>query len=347
MVDKKSIEISIAESKRKLDELAEIAWNEKKTSEYIISQLGDEYVWYKNNALIYKLGKGTPIFFRAELDALQTIDGPKHICGHSAHLASLMGAYRYFKENPPQHTIYFIFQPSEEGYPSGATFISENFLKDKNIQAGFAFHVFGRGSKQNKLYDVQMASGDYFEISIAGVSTHVKNKNTNTHPDPLVIAADLIKSINQKKYKNIIMNIGKIEGGTSANCIAGKVMLYGDIRTNKEILREKAFTILQQIIKQHEKKYDSTIDLFHSFGYPVLNNDINLIKKIKKILTIDGSIKSFGTEDFSLYPFPYVFLYIGTGTEKSTHEIDFNVPNSTTLKIFHNWIKIDTTLKLN
>jgi hypothetical protein len=57
------------------------------------------------------------------------------------------------------------------------------------------------------------------------------------------------------------------------------------------------------------------------------------------VISLPG-IVSFGTEDFSLYPRPFVFLYIGTGTDISIHEQDFEVPVEVTEAILQNWIKI-------
>ena len=326
--------------KRDLDKLAELSWHEEKTKNYIIKNLGKDFCWTKKTAVIYKLGRGVPVLFRAELDALPVRGGVKHVCGHSTHLTALMAAYLYLREHPIKNfAIYFVFQPSEESYPSGADFISKNFGEIKKCRAAFAFHVvpdFAAG----ELVGATLASGDYFEIKVRGRSVHIKDKNTAAARDALLTASGLIQKINSQKRSEWVINVGTIKGGEAPNKIAGAAMLAGDIRALTEAGRRGAYQWLRAICAKIKKAGDAKVKLYYYKGYPVLKNDPKLFLKIKNIFKIKTEIKSFGTEDFSLYPVPKIFLHVGTGGKIKLHADNFSVSAAVTQKIFGYWVRM-------
>ncbi|MEK9132633.1 MAG: M20/M25/M40 family metallo-hydrolase [Patescibacteria group bacterium] len=326
--------------KRDLNKIAELSWQEEKTKNYIVRNLGKDFYWTKKTALIYKLGNGIPVLFRAELDALPVKSEVKHVCGHSAHLAALMAAYLYLKNHPIKNfAIYFVFQPSEESYPSGAEFISKNFAELKKCQAAFAFHV-APNFTAGQLVETTLASGDYFEIKIQGHSVHIKDKNTEDAKDALITASELIQKINHQKSHRWIVNVGTIKGGEAPNKIAGQTILTGDIRALAEPNRRGAYQWLKTICAEIQKSEGAKIKLYYYKGYPVLKNDPKLLLKIKRIFKIKTNIKSFGTEDFSLYPIPKIFLHVGTGGKIKLHADNFSVSSAVVQKIFSYWVKL-------
>lgn len=346
MDENKNIVKKIEIFKKTIESLPELGWQEYKTYKYIVSQLGNSFIWSEKTALIYAVGSGKEVLFRAELDGLNTTVGVKHVCGHAAHMAALMGAYLYFKKFPPVgYKIYFVFQPCEEGYPSGAQFISEKFSPLQHCLASFAFHAFP-SPKANILYNPVFASCDYFKITIHGRGTHIKNKNNLKNKDVLLVASALIKTINTRRFKNSLINIGIVKGGETANSIAGLVTLEGDIRALSEPARKETYEWLKKQLSKWEKEKTIKISLFYNTSYPLLTNDRKLLAKVGEIISVKDTIISFATEDFSLYPTPKVFLLIGTGKEKDLHEVDFSVSIAVTKQIFRYWQTIGNNLKL-
>ena len=332
--------------RRDLDDRAELSWQEHATKRYVIKNLGKNFCWSKKTAVIYRVGSGIPVFFRSELDCLPTPNGPKHTCGHSLHTAALMATYLFFKKHPPKgFRIYFVFQPSEESFPSGARFISDNFKQIKKCRAGFAFHVQPRlplGALANPFF----ASGDYFEIKIRGEARHIKDKNSGHLNDTLVVASDLIKIINSKRSRERIVNIGRFSGGDAPNKIAGEAFLAGDIRTLAETQRKRASLWLKKVCLKYQKRYRETKIIFHHYrGCPTLKNSKAVIGGVKKILSIKHDTQSFGTEDFSFYPVPKAFLLIGTGSMTGLHTDKFKPADKVGEHILRYWIKIGTNLE--
>lgn len=331
--------------KKDLDNLAELSWHEKKTKNYIINELGKDYYWSKKTAVVYKIGNGPAVFFRSELDALNTVFGPRHVCGHSTHTAALMAAYFHLKKNPSKnYAIYFIFQPSEENYPSGAEFISKSLPELRKCKAGFAFHVapeFPLGSLINPVF----ASGDYFEIKIKGRSAHVKDKNIFNKPDAILVGSELAHKINSKKMPHWIANVGIMRGGESSNKIAGGAFLAGDVRAFTEKNRVEVRKWLKELCMKARKRYKGIqINLHYFRGYPVLKNDSDLLKRVGGVLPVKMDTKSFGTEDFSLYPVPKIFLLVGTNSKEKLHSDNFKVDKRIAKNIFLKFIRIAENL---
>lgn len=332
--------------KNHLEDIAEPSWKEEKTKAYIVRQLGMRPFWTKRTAVIYKIGDGPAVFWRAELDALPTRKGIKHVCGHAAHTAALMGAYMYFKKKPPQDVkIYFVFQPSEESYPSGAAFIADKFKPLRKCRAGFAFHVEPELSP-GVIANPTFASGDYFEIEVHGRAAHIKDKYLSGMGDAILAGGALAKTINTKRAKNWIVNVGVMQGGDAPNKIAGKALLCGDVRALTEKARSNAHKWLQRVCKQINDGDATKIKLRYHRGYPILKNDPVLLKKTKSVLDITAEKISFGTEDFSLYPAPKALLLYGVGGTRGLHEDSFQVSNAATKGIFHQWLKLGNDIRI-
>lgn len=337
----RSIRSKIPKYKKQIDQIAEIGWQEYQTQTYIKKEIGLP-LWEKKTALIYSVGKGKPVFFRSELDGLPTEKGIRHACGHSSHMAALMAAYLYFRSHPVEgFLIYFVFQPAEENYPSGATFIIKNFPQLSKASLGVAFHVFPDAIK-GQLIDSVFASADYFKITLIGKGTHIKNKY-QIQSDVLTIGSQLAVKINKIKSKYGLINVGVFRSGEVANRIAGEAVLEGDIRALKEKTRKALKQKLDLLVEQ-TRMLGVEIDYFFNQGYELLENSPQLIKSVRTFLPINGVLKSFASEDFSLYTNKKLFLLIGSGGKTELHESDFEVSTDVAQKIFDYWIQVGNNL---
>ena len=89
------------------------------------------------------------IAFRADMDALpiqesgtlpyaSTRNGVSHACGHDGHSAALCGLALALEEDPPERTVYLIFQPGEEIGAGGERCAA--LLREKGVAEVYAFH---------------------------------------------------------------------------------------------------------------------------------------------------------------------------------------------------------------
>lgn len=344
----------ILEYKKKLNALAELGWQEMRTTDYIVSALKNTPLKRGfrngNTGLLYKVGDGAEsILIRADIDGLKTAQGIRHTCGHSTHMAALIGAYLYAKSiekkiDNANKSIFFLFQPAEESFPSGAqAFVNECDNIVKKIKQAFTIHVFPK----LKLGEIGLqpgviwARGDYMEIRIKGKMVHIKDNLDGI--DALYAASLLIQKIKsiQKNHPSLRMGIGVIEGGRQANTVADFALLKGDIRLKSESQQPLIKSLLKRICSEVEKKTGAQIELSYYDGYPTVNNDPFLTKKVindfKKQNTeyalLNKGLFSYGCEDFAYISsiVPSVTAFIGTGDKYDLHEENCTISDKGTL----------------
>lgn len=328
-----------------LNKIAEIGWNEFKTTDYIKKNIPLTPIvtsFNKTNVgLLYKIGKGEKaILIRADIDALKTSKGVEHTCGHSTHTSALMGALINSKELSNQlskknKAIYFLFQPAEETYPSGAkAFVNENPNLIKNINFAFAGHVrpLASSGSINIISGPVMAEGDYFEMEFLGKTVHVKNAHLGN--DAIAAASEMVlfSKFILNKYKNKLrIGIGVFSGGLQPNTIANYCLLKGDLRFFDKKIKEKLKKIVFEKIKKIEEKYNVNIKLHYSVSSPILSNNKKLAKNIYSFLKqnnlkiiSDEKAVSYGTEDFAFISekIPSLYVLIGTGDKADIHAED-------------------------
>jgi amidohydrolase len=341
--------------KKELDSIAEVGWNELKTTRYIKDTLLAKPLRIgfgnKKVGILYEIGHGSKaILLRADIDALQTKNGIKHICGHSSHVAALMAAFIYkYKDIIKQHkkTVYFLFQPAEETYPSGAkTFLDECSSIIPKIKYAFAAHVRPKLPLHTLgLLPMVVGRGDYMEFSIHGKMVHVKNAPLGI--DALEAASHIVlfvKHLQKRFEKHLRINIGVALAGLQPNAVPGYALLKGDIRMKNDKYQDIIKKLLRQQIDKIEKKVGATIDFKYFDGYPPLVNDKKLIMQIAGImrnttrlkLNFDKNLFTFGSEDFSFIAnkIPSVYALIGTGNNHDIHEEQCTISDEGTIDIY-------------
>ena len=171
--------------------------------------------------------------------------GVMHACGHDSHVAILMGVAELFagmKDQLPG-TVKFIFQPAEEGAPSGeeggaALMVKEGAFDNPKPDAVFGLHVWGDGNVGHIGYrsGPTMASSDMLRIAVRGKQTHGALPWGGV--DPIVVTSQIVlglqtivsRQLDATKTPSII-TIGSVHGGVRFNIIPDEVQLEGTIRT--------------------------------------------------------------------------------------------------------------------
>ena len=179
---------------------------------------------------------------RAEWAGRET--GVMHACGHDMHMAILMGTAEVLagmRANLPG-TVKFIFQPSEEGPPTGEEggaemMVEEGVLADPKVDAIFGLHVFpyALGTIVYKPEGI-MAASDTVTIKVHGRQTHGALPWAGV--DPIVVASQIVLGLQTIVSRQsdlttapAIVTIGIIQGGNRVNIVPDEVTLKGTIRT--------------------------------------------------------------------------------------------------------------------
>ncbi len=345
----KTTMLDIIHIKNKLNEIAELGWKEVKTTEYIKKIIGDTPLKQGFNGtqsgLVYKIGKGKKsILLRADIDALKTAQGVRHTCGHSTHMAALMMAYHFAKTLAPQLTaadksLYFLFQPAEETFPSGGNaFVHECPDIINSILGAYALHVrplmkLGTiGLQPGPLW----ARGDYMEIEVKGKMVHIKNNETGI--DALFAASLIIQGVRalQLKTPSIRIGVGVMEGGRQPNAVADYALLKGDVRLKKDSQQARIKQSLNALCKRIEKQTHAQVKLTYYAGCPSVHNSSKFVSDLTKGFSdtpvVNSGLFSYGCEDFSYISerIPSVMALIGTGDTSDLHEEKCTISDSGT-----------------
>ena len=302
------------------------------------------------------------IALRADMDALPIIEannipyksmniGKMHACGHDVHMASLLGTLAILNQlkDKFEGTVKFLFQPSEEQYPGGASvMIKEGALENPSPKSIFGQHVYpelkaGQVGFRSGKY---MASTDEVFITIKGKGGHAALPNTIV--DPILIASHLVVAMQQivSRYAlptiPTVISFGKIIGDGKTNVIPEKVYLEGIIRTFDEDWREEIKKRIKELAKSISQGMGGDCDVRIDKGYPFVYNNPELTERAKsaaksflgedKVIDLDMRMTA---EDFAFYTqkIPGSFYRLGVASPNAKkilnlHSSIFNIDES-------------------
>jgi amidohydrolase len=257
--------------------------------------------------------KGPIIAIRADMDALPVVEqtnlsysskvkaiyegkevGVMHACGHDAHVACLMGAAEILTKmkNQLKGTILFIFQPAEEGAPSGEQggaelMVKEGVFKEMQPEAVFALHTDGR-------FDVgtlavrpngMLAASDELEIWVNGKQTHGAFPWDGV--DPIVVASQIVLGLQLIPSRQLNMSIapslvtiGSINGGVRGNIIPNKVHMIGTIRTFDTEIQQEFHDRIRHTVHKISEASNATAEVQITKQAPVTYNDPDLLAQM-------------------------------------------------------------------
>lgn len=286
-----------------------------------------------------------PIQEESELDYKSSVDNVGHLCGHDAHTAILLGVAHIISERPLKRgNIKLLFQPAEEGYGGGRVMVEEGVLKNPDVDAIAGLHVHPTVSTGETSITEGFATActDSFDITIIGKGGHAAHPHLSI--DPIAISSTVIASLQQivsrniDPLENIVLTIGKIEGGFARNVIAPKVRLEGTVRLLNPDLRPVVKETMDKYLNGVTSGMGATYDFDYTYGYPSVYNEPTLIPTLRatvdKILGENQLLDvkpSMGGEDFSYFAreVPGVFFRLGTNGGEDTaypnHHPKFNV----------------------
>jgi amidohydrolase len=298
--------------------------------------------------------KGPVVALRADMDALPVTEevdipfaskerstyngqdvGVMHACGHDAHVAILMGAAELLAGMRDQipGTVKFIFQPAEEGAPTGEEggaelMVREKALENPKVDAIFGLHVTSRhetgeiGYRPGSL----LAAVDALKIKVTGRQTH------GAYPwlgvDPIVVSSQIILALQTIPSRQLdvtvapsIVTIGSIHGGVRGNIIPDYVEMIGTLRALDESMRDDIHQRVRHTAQTIAAAAGASAEVTITRGYPVTYNDPALSERMlptlqraagsEKVLSIPAVL---GAEDFAFFQkeVPGLFVFIGT-----------------------------------
>ena len=314
-------------------------------------------------ALLKGAKPGPVVAVRADMDALpinETIDVPyksrtpgvKHACGHDVHTTVELGVAEVLSgmRDEINGTVKFIFQPAEEGPPTGEEggaplMIKEGVLENPKPAAIFGLHTEPNVQAGQIGYHSgpAMASSDTFNIVIRGRGAHGAQPQNGV--DAVVVASQCVLALQNIRSRRIdpleplVITVGTIAGGQRFNVIASEVKMTGTMRTLNNDVRERAVALMRETLQNVTAAYGATYELNFEGSNPVTYNEPSLVEQtlptIRRVVG-DGNaipLRPFmPAEDFAQYqkivPGFYYFLGVGNrakGITAGWHTPEFDV----------------------
>jgi hippurate hydrolase len=337
--------------RKKLHTIPEIGYQEQKTSALIIHELEKLGVEYEKNiaktgiiAWIKKGSSDKAIALRADMDALpleelnsfshkSTHPNCTHACGHDGHITMLLGAIEQLKNYSKfDGTVYFIFQPAEEGGAGAKAMIDDGLFERYKIDKVFGLHNRPTG-EFGKFYikkGAVMSSIDTFKIEIAGKSSHSSMPHTSLNPiviaSHIILAIKSIGSLNIDPNSHSVISVTQISSGDAVNITPKDCTIEGSIRTYDRKTQETIKNRMASIVKSIAQSFDSSATLDYYNLYPAtINTDIDssiesATKTVGEQGVVTDYISSFASEDFSFFLEQRRGSFVWLGTQKPNSE---------------------------
>ena len=339
-----------------LHRFPETAFEETQTAQFIADKLIsfglDVHQGLGETGIVATLSAGNSdkkIALRADMDALfiqeqntfsykSCHDGKMHACGHDGHSAMLLGAAKYLSEHRNFiGTVYFIFQPAEEGRAGAKQMIDDGLFEQFPADCVFGMHNFPDipvGHFAVKA-GAMMASFDCFEITLTGQATHAAMPHLGN--DAIVAAAQLITALQTIVSRTVnpadsaVVSITQIHAGNTWNALPESVLLRGTFRCFSTKVKTLVADKITQLVNGICAGFDVSADIRfnpENAGYPVtFNTEAETAIALKAASAVVGEdcvdqqpTPSMGSEDFAfmLQEKPGCYIWIGNGSSENS-----------------------------
>lgn len=351
----------------------ELGFEEHRTAARIASALGeiegmDVFTGIGGTGLVGVLKAGASdrsIALRADMDALPIQEetglpyasgtpGVFHGCGHDGHVAMLLGAARHLARSKRfDGTVYFIFQPAEEGQGGARAMIEAGLFERFPADEVYALHNWPdlpAGTAATRPGPI-MAAADKFEIVLEGKGGHAAMPHHT--PDAILAASNLVTQLNSIVARRIpptesaVLSVTQIHGGHAHNVLPPSVCVTGTVRSFNPEVQEQIEAALRDVAQGVALGSGTIARIAYDRYYPATINDPDAAEKALKAAScvcqqaLVAPAPAFTSEDFSFMLQARKGAYSWLGQGRSDRRVPLHHPhydfNDDVMGIGLNW----------
>lgn len=342
------------EHQNKLHEMPEAAFEEYRTTAYIRDVCSRYPVSLidigMDTGLVFFLdaGRGETVALRADIDALPTEQGPRHLCGHNAHAATLLGAMHYLcavKEEMP-HNVLFVFQPAEEGTRGAKAMLDHGLLEAVPKKPLRIFGIHNR--PEVDCGDVVVHKGplmsekNIYTITFRGVPGH--GSLPHKCVDPIVAAASFVTGLqtvvsrNVDPFEPVICTVNSLTAGAPDIPVPKEAVVTGYFRSFDHKTHVRMEERVRRLAESTAEAYECGCDIDIVHAVPAVDNREDMYcmalaaaeAAVGREHVVDSKA-CMASEDFAIFGevIPSFFYWVGSGTPGKTcapwHDPEFCV----------------------
>ncbi|WP_439623465.1 M20 aminoacylase family protein [Shinella sp.] len=364
--------------RRDLHQYPELAFQERRTSKLIASQLSswgyDVTTGIAGTGLVATLSNGQGerrLGIRADMDALPIEEatdlayassnpGVMHACGHDGHTAILLAAARYLAQTRAFNgTLHLIFQPAEEIGAGARKMLSEGLFERFPVDAVFGLHNWP-GVPAGQFGFVPgpaMASVDQANIRIVGRGGH--GAEPQNAVDPVVATASLITALQSVVSRNVdpqemaVVTVGSIHAGSASNVIPESVELKLTMRAFTEGVREQLRARIPALARAQAESFGAVAEVDYRLGFPALINDAGSTALARKVAldtfgpvqVEEGFKPRTASEDFAfmLQAQTGSYVFVGNGDTAPLHSARYDFNDAIIAPAARYWVRLTET----
>ncbi|MDD3353676.1 M20 aminoacylase family protein [Zoogloea sp.] len=291
---------------------------------------------------VLRAGTGSrAIGLRADMDALpiqekndfthhSKIPGRMHACGHDGHTAMLLGAAAALARSPDfDGTVYFVFQPAEEGEGGAPEMIADGLFERFPMDAIFGLHNWpGLPVGHIAVHrGPVMACADRFDIEIKGHGAHAAMPHQGI--DPVLAGATLVQALQSVVSRTkdpldaAVLSITQFHAGDAYNVIPDSARIGGTVRAFRPETESLVEDSMQRVCAGVGAAFGANVRFDYRRGYPPTINTVpeaEFCARVAAEVCGEGHVQidpkpSMGAEDFAyfLQEKPGCYIWLGNG----------------------------------
>ena len=286
------------------------------------------------------------IGLRADMDALPMQEfnrfehasrhpGKMHACGHDGHVAMLLAAARHLSRHRTFNgTVYFIFQPAEEGGGGAREMIRDGLFERFPVDAVFGLHNWpGLGVGEFAISPGPvMASSNEFKITVRGKGCHAALPHNGI--DPVLVACQMVQAFqtiisrNKKPVDAGVISVTMIHAGEATNVVPDFCELQGTVRTFTTEVLDLIEQRMREVAEHTCAAFGAQCEFEFQRNYPPTVNHAAEAAFARQVMAevvgesrVRAQEPTMGAEDFAymLQDKPGAYAFIGNGDGAHRH----------------------------